>query len=93
MHNLGFRFAFFSADPQVLQSLTSHGWLGLIHSVLMVLFLSRVVVAYTIRLEILAPKKKLTINSIAETVPVEHPSHRFTSHRQRRAVQLWTSAY
>ena len=39
------------------------------------------------------PKKKLIINSIAETVPLEHPSHEFTSHRLRHAVQLWTSAY
>jgi hypothetical protein len=56
MRNLGFRFAFFSADPQVLQSLTSHGWLGLINSVLMVLFLYPVEVS-RIRPEILAQKR------------------------------------
>ena len=53
MRNPGFRVAFFLADPQALQSLTGHDWLGLIHPVLMILFVYPVVGA-TIRLGILA---------------------------------------
>ena len=65
---------FFLADPQALQSLTGHDWLGLIHPVLMILFVYPVVGA-TIRLGILAREKRLKINPIAETVPVEHAQH------------------
>ena len=54
---------FFLADPQALQSLTGHDWLGLIHPVLMILFVYPVVGA-TIRLGILAREKRLKINPI-----------------------------
>ena len=74
MRNPGFRVAFFLADPQALQSLTGHDWLGLIHPVLMILFVYPVVGA-TIRLGILAREKRLKINPIADTVPVEHAQH------------------
>ena len=65
---------FFLADPQALQALTSHDWLGLFHPVLMILFVYPVVGA-TIRLGILAREKRLNINPIADTVPVEHAQH------------------
>ena len=65
---------FFLADPQALQAVTSHDWLGLIHPVLMILFVYPVVGA-TIRLGILAHEKRLKINPIADTVPVEHAQH------------------
>ena len=65
---------FFLANPQALQSLTCHDWLGLIHPVLMILFVYPVVGA-TIRLGILAREKRLNINPIADTVPVEHAQH------------------
>ena len=65
---------FFLADPQALQALTSHDWFGLIHPVLMILFVYPVVGA-TIRLGILARERRLQINPIAETVPVEHAQH------------------
>ena len=65
---------FFLADPQALQALTSHDWLGLIHPVLMILFVYPVVGA-TIRLGILARERRLKINPIADTVPVEHAQH------------------
>ena len=65
---------FFLADPQTLQALTSHDWLGLIHPVMMILFVYPVVGA-TIRLGILAREKRLKINPIADTVPVEHAQH------------------
>jgi hypothetical protein len=65
---------FFFVDPQALQALTSHDWLGLIHPVLMILFVYPVVGA-TIRLGILAREKRLKINPIADTVPVEHAQH------------------
>ena len=74
MRNPGIRVAFFLADPQALQTLTSHDWLGLIHPVLMILFVYPVVGA-TIRLGILAREKRLKINPIAGTVPVEHAQH------------------
>ena len=38
MRNPGIRVAFFLADPQALKALTSHDWLGLIHPVMMILF-------------------------------------------------------
>ena len=62
------------ADPEALQSLTGHDWLGLIHPVLMILFVYPVVGA-TIRLGILAREKRLEINPIADTVPMEHAQH------------------
>ena len=65
---------FFLADPQALQSLTGHDWLGLIHPVLMILFVYPVVGA-TIRLGILARERRLKINPIADTVPLEHAQH------------------
>ena len=65
---------FFLADPLALQALTTHDWLGLIHPVLMILFVYPVVGA-TIRLGILAREKRLKINPIADTVPVEHAQH------------------
>ena len=65
---------FFLADPQALQELTSHDWLGLVHPVLMILFVYPVVGA-TIRLGILARERRLKINPIADTVPVEHAQH------------------
>lgn len=65
---------FFLADPQALQALTSHDRFGLIHPVLMILFVYPVVGA-TIRLGILARERRLQINPIAETVPVEHAQH------------------
>ena len=75
MRNPGSRVAFFFlADPQALQALTSHDWFGLIHPVLMILFVYPVVGA-TIRLGILARERRLQINPIAETVPVEHAQH------------------
>ena len=69
-----FRVALFLTDPQSLQALTSHNLLGLIHPTLMILFVYPVVGA-TIRLGILAKEKRLNINSIAETVPLEHAEH------------------
>ena len=65
---------FFLVDPQALQALTSHDWLGLIHPVLMILFVYPVV-GGTIRLGILARERRLKINPIADTVPVEHAQH------------------
>ena len=74
MRNPGFRVAFFMADPQGLKLLNGHDWLGLIHPVLMILFVYPVVGA-TVRLGILAREKRLKINPIADTVPVEHAQH------------------
>ena len=71
---LGSGLRFFLVDPKALQALTSHDWLGLIHPVLMILFVYPVVGA-TIRLGILAREKRLKINPIADTVPVEHAQH------------------
>ena len=48
--------------------------MGLLHPVLMILFVYPVVGA-TIRLGILAREKRLHLNPIAETVPVEHAQH------------------
>ena len=48
--------------------------MALLHPVLMILFVYPVVGA-TIRLGILAREKRLKINPIAETVPVEHAQH------------------
>ena len=48
--------------------------MGLLHPVLMILFVYPVVGA-TIRLGILAREKRLHLNPIADTVPVEHAQH------------------
>ena len=48
--------------------------MGLLHPVLMILFVYPVVGA-TIRLGILARERRLQINPIAATVPVEHAQH------------------
>ncbi|MAR52344.1 MAG: hypothetical protein CMK50_04210 [Propionibacteriaceae bacterium] len=54
--------------------LTPLNWIGLIHPVLMILFVYPVVGA-TIRLGILARERRLDLNPIAPTVPVEHADH------------------
>ncbi len=66
----------FSALPQVIEpaALTPADWLSLPHPVLMILFVYPVVGA-TIRLGILARERRLEINPIAATVPVEHVDH------------------
>ena len=56
------------------QALSLHAWMGLLHPVLMILFVYPVVGA-TIRLGILAREKRLNLNPIADTVPVEHAQH------------------
>ena len=56
------------------QALSLHAWMGLLHPVLMILFVYPVVGA-TIRLGILAREKRLHLNPIADTVPVEHAQH------------------
>ena len=56
------------------QVLSLHAWMGLLHPVLMILFVYPVVGA-TIRLGILAREKRLHLNPIADTVPVEHAQH------------------
>ena len=61
--------------------LTSLNWLGLVHPVLMILFVYPVVGA-TIRLGILARERRLDLNPIAPTVPVEH-ADQLQSVRQR----------
>ena len=55
-------------------SLTTDQWLGLVHPVLIILFVYPVVGA-TIRLGILARERRLDLNPIAPTVPVEHADH------------------
>ena len=74
MRNPGFRVAFFLTESQSLQSLTPQAWIGLVHPVLMILFVYPVVGA-TIRLGILARERRLKINPIAASVPVEHAQH------------------
>ena len=56
------------------QVLSLDAWMGLLHPVLMILFVYPVVGA-TIRLGILARERRLKINPIADTVPVEHAQH------------------
>ena len=56
------------------QVLSLHAWMGLLHPVLMILFVYPVVGA-TIRLGILARERRLKINPIADTVPLEHAQH------------------
>ena len=55
-------------------SLSPMQWLGLVHPVLIILFVYPVVGA-TIRLGILARERRLDLNPIAPTVPVEHADH------------------
>jgi len=55
-------------------SLTPMQWWGLVHPVLVILFVYPVVGA-TIRLGILARERRLDLNPIAATVPVEHADH------------------
>lgn len=57
-------------DPK----LSAVDWLQLLHPVVMILFVYPVVGA-TIRLGILVREKRLEINPIAATVPVEHVDH------------------
>ena len=54
--------------------LTPLQWFGLVHPVLIILFVYPVVGA-TIRLGILARERRLNLNPIAPTVPVEHADH------------------
>ena len=64
----------FLAEPEALQNLSPHQWWGLVHPVVMILFVYPVTGA-TIRLGILARERRLEINPIAETVPLEHAQH------------------
>lgn len=57
-----------------LTALTPMQWLGLVHPVLIILFVYPVVGA-TIRLGILVRERRLQINPIAATVPIEHADH------------------
>lgn len=57
-----------------LPSLTVSQWLALVHPVLIILFVYPVIGA-TIRLGILARERRLQLNPIAPTVPVEHVEH------------------
>ena len=57
-----------------LPSLTLSQWLALVHPVLVILFVYPVIGA-TIRLGILARERRLQLNPIAPTVPVEHVEH------------------
>ena len=57
-----------------MESISPHDWLSLAHPVLMILFVYPVIGA-TVRLGILAREKRLELNPIAETVPVEHAQH------------------
>ena len=64
----------FLAESEALQNLSSHQWWGLIHPVVMILFVYPVTGAM-IRLGILARERRLEINPIADTVPLEHAQH------------------
>jgi hypothetical protein len=57
-----------------MESISPHDWLSLAHPVLMILFVYPVFGA-TVRLGILAREKRLELNPIAETVPIEHAQH------------------
>ena len=57
-----------------LPSLTLSQWLALVHPVLVILFVYPVIGA-TIRLGILARERRLQLNPIAPTGPVEHVEH------------------
>jgi hypothetical protein len=64
----------FVAEPEALQNLSLHQWWGLIHPVLIILFVYPVTGA-TIRLGILSRERRLELNPIADTVPLEHAQH------------------
>jgi hypothetical protein len=70
----GCRIESFLAEPEALQNLSLHQWWGLIHPVLIILFVYPVTGA-TIRLGILARERRLELNPIADTVPLEHAQH------------------
>ena len=61
-------------EAEALQNLSLHQWWGLIHPVLIILFVYPVTGA-TIRLGILARERRLELNPIADTVPLEHAQH------------------
>ena len=61
-------------EAEALQNLSPHHWWGLIHPVLIILFVYPVTGA-TIRLGILARERRLELNPIADTVPLEHAQH------------------
>ena len=74
MREHGCRIESFLAEPEALQNLSLHQWWGLIHPVLIILFVYPVTGA-TIRLGILARERRLELNPIADTVPLEHAQH------------------
>ena len=74
MREPGCRIESFLAEPEALQNLSPHHWWGLIHPVLIILFVYPVTGA-TIRLGILARERRLELNPIADTVPLEHAQH------------------
>ena len=74
MREPGCRIESFLAEPEALQNLSPHQWWGLIHPVLIILFVYPVTGA-TIRLGILARERRLELNPIADTVPLEHAQH------------------
>ena len=74
MREPGCRIESFLAEPEALQNLSLHQWWGLIHPVLIILFVYPVTGA-TIRLGILARERRLELNPIADTVPLEHAQH------------------
>ena len=74
MREPGCRIESFLAEPEALQNLSLHHWWGLIHPVLIILFVYPVTGA-TIRLGILARERRLELNPIADTVPLEHAQH------------------
>ena len=57
-----------------MESISPHDWLSLVHPVIMILFVYPVFGA-TVRLGILAREKRLDLNPIADTVPIEHAQH------------------
>ena len=57
-----------------MESISPLDWLSLVHLVLMILFVYPVFGA-TVRLGILAREKRLDLNPIADTVPIEHAQH------------------
>ena len=67
-------------------SLTPMQWLGLLHPVLIILFVYPVVGA-TIRLGTLARERRLQINPLPASVPVEHADHgRWVAGGDRKSV-------
>ena len=63
-----------AGEPPEEEALTALDWLALLHPALMILFVYPVVGA-TIRLGILVRERRLDLNPIAATVPVEHVDH------------------